>query len=167
MTGWPLLFHLSLTLMMSLQWDFLCQRHQRTVSLKKTTNKKKEEKTVLQASEEPRSEAKSLFNSLKVVSLPAFFCLLLLAVWDASALHLQLRLTVSVQEVQRDCGVMLCEKETATLASVWSSPKPSIMCPALNTETSFAQTRTLHTTGPVVISPLHDYFLIRNLVGEK
>lgn len=60
------------------------------------------------SSEESCSVTKSLFNSLEVVSLPAFFCPLFLVVRDASALHLQLRLAALVHKCHGDCGVMLC-----------------------------------------------------------
>lgn len=60
------------------------------------------------SSEESCSVTKSLFNSLEVVSLPAFFCPLFLVVRDASALHLQLRLAALVHKCHGDRGVMLC-----------------------------------------------------------
>lgn len=71
-------------------------------------------KTVLcgtPSSVESRSVAKSLFNSLEVVSFPALFCSLLLVVRDASTLHLQLRLAAPVKECQRNRWVMLWEEE--------------------------------------------------------
>lgn len=65
------------------------------------------------SSEQPRPEAKSLFDSLKVISLPAFLSPLLLVVRDASVLHLQLRLTAQVHKCHCDRCVMLW-KERAT-----------------------------------------------------
>lgn len=80
----------------------------------KFKNRKTEKKngtTRTPSSEESRTVAKSLFNSFEVVSLPALFRPLLLAVGDASTLHLQLRLAAPVQEGHRDRRVMLCRAE--------------------------------------------------------
>lgn len=70
------------------------------------------------SSEEPRSIAKSLFDSLEVVHLPAVFRPILLVVRDASALHLQLRFAAPVQERHRDRGVMLCGAGRRPLVNV-------------------------------------------------
>lgn len=112
------------------------------------------QKNIPTASVESRSKAKCLFNCSEVVSLPALFRPLLLAVRDASTLHLQLRLTAAVHEAHRDCGIVLCEAET------WNSVTGGL------SETWNVINTSLHTAGPVVISPLHHYLLIRYLVTK-
>lgn len=72
-------------------------------------------RNVTTGSVESRTVAKSLFNSLEVVSLPALFRPLLLVVRDAPTLDLQLRLTAPIQEAHGDSCVMLCEAQMRSI----------------------------------------------------
>lgn len=80
---------------------------------RKTGKKPKRDST--RSSEQPRPKAKSLFDSLKVVSLPALPSPLLLVVRDASVLHLQLRRTAQVHKRHGDGGVMLWKQHRAAV----------------------------------------------------
>lgn len=110
------------------------------------------------SSEEPCSEAKSLFDGVEVVSGPALFGALLLAVGHASTLHLQLRLIASVQEDHGDGGVMFWRTKehnvTQTLEHVQQNHKRQ-------------RRERPRTTGPVVVPPLHHNLLIWDLVEKS
>lgn len=108
---------------MSLQQAIVCWTDEMTLKKKKKENLEKKNKKHYStlSSEQPRPEAKSLFDSLKVVSLPAFLSPLLLVVRDTSVLHLQLRLAAQVHKRHRDRCIMLW-KQHATgrgLRTMW------------------------------------------------
>ena len=56
---------------------------------------------------EPRTEAKSLFDGFKVVSLPALTRPLLLVGWDPAKLRLQLSLARPVTQGEGDGRIVL------------------------------------------------------------
>lgn len=93
----------------SLQQDDVYWTDEKTLKKKKKRKPGKKNQKLYSSlsSEQPRSEAKSLFDSLKVVSLPAFLSPLLLVVRDTSVLHLQLRLAAQVHKRHRDRCIML------------------------------------------------------------
>lgn len=96
---------------MRLQQDVECWTDEKTWKEKLGKNQNRRR----WCSEQPRPEAKSLFDSLKVVSLPAFLSPLLLVVRDASVLHLQLRRTAQVHKRHGDGGVMLWNQQSSGL----------------------------------------------------
>lgn len=90
---------------MSLQQDDVCWSDEKTLKKRKAGKNQKLPSTP--SSEEPGPEAKSLFDSLEVVSLPALLRPLLLVVRDASVLHLQLRLAAQVHKRHGHRCIML------------------------------------------------------------
>lgn len=97
---------------MRLQQDVVCWTDEKTLK-EKLGKKPKRDST--RSSEQPRPKAKSLFDSLKVVSLPAFLSPLLLVVRDASVLHLQLRRAAQVHKRHGDGCVMLWNQHRAAV----------------------------------------------------